>query len=322
MRRDVLLAFGVLIALWGSSFAVVKVGLEVSPPLLFAGLRAMVGGAVMLLVARMFGGKPNFRRNAGAFVALTLLNVVFFIGFQTFAIMSLPSGLAAVLVYLQPVLVGLLAWRFLGEGLSGVKVSGLLLGFFGIAVVSLGGLASGVGGTTASGVLFGVLSAFFWACGTVYFKRVQDRVSPLWSVAVPFFAGGVMLSLLGLLTESVSDVELGAVYLGSLAYSSLAGISASWLIWFALVGAGEASRVSAYIFAVPLSAVVVGVVVLGEELHASLVFGGALVLLGIYLVNRSPVTRPPVDRSRVNRSALSDKLSADRERDRKSEEPW
>ncbi|MGI8650208.1 MAG: DMT family transporter [Rubrobacter sp.] len=292
MKSKVLIAFLVLILLWGSSFAVVKVGLGVSPPLMFAGFRAFIGGLVMLAVAVIFGGKPDFRRNLGAFGFLTLLNVVLFIGFQTFAVKELPSGAAAVLVYLQPVLVGVLAWWFLGEPLSVVKVAGLLTGFGGIFVVSVGGLS---GDFTLVGVGFGLLSAFFWAFGTVYFKRVQGRISPLWSVAVPFFTGGLVLSALGFAVESVGDIEFGAAYFGSLGYSALAGVSASWLIWFALVGAGEASRVAAYIFAVPLTAVVIGVVVLGEELRASLVFGGLLVLAGIYLVNRSPAQAKDVE---------------------------
>lgn len=238
----------------------------------------------MIGVAAVFGGRPGLRKNALPFAALTLLNVVLFIGFQTFAVMELPSGMAAVLIYLQPVLVGVMAWYLLGEGLSAPKMLGLLLGFTGIIVVSIGGIS---GGLTISGVLFGVLSAFFWASGTVYYKRVQERVSPLWSVAIPFFTGGIVLCVIGLATESVGEIEVGVAYVSSLAYSAFAGISASWLIWFALVRAGEASRVAAYIFAVPLSAVLIGAVALGEPVRPSLALGGLLVVSGIYLVNLS-----------------------------------
>lgn len=297
MKRNVVFAFVVLILLWGSSFAVVKVGLGVSPPLLFAGFRALIGGAVMLVVAFLFGGKADLRGNLGAFAMLTLLNVVLFIGLQTFAVMELPSGVAAVLVYLQPVLVGLLAWYLLGEGLSAAKVAGLLTGLGGIIVVSVGGLS---GDVTLAGIAFGALSALFWALGTVYFKRVQERISPLWSVAVPFFVGGLVLSALGFATESVGEVRLGGAYFWSLAYSAIAGVAASWLIWFALVRAGEASRVAAYIFAVPVTAVLIGVLALGEELRPSLALGGLLVVSGIYLVNRSPSKTGPAEGESVD----------------------
>jgi drug/metabolite transporter (DMT)-like permease len=71
---------------------------------------------------------------------LAVLNVVLFLGLQTVALVDLPTGMAAVLLYLQPVLVGLLAWPMLGERLSVTKVLGLLLGFAGIVTVSWDGL--------------------------------------------------------------------------------------------------------------------------------------------------------------------------------------
>jgi drug/metabolite transporter (DMT)-like permease len=104
-RRFVVLAFALLVLFWGSAFAVVKVGLGYSPPLLFAGLRTLIGGFAMVVAAFLWGGSTNLRRDWPVFLVLTLFNVVLFIGFQTYAIVYLPSGSAAVLVYLQPILV-------------------------------------------------------------------------------------------------------------------------------------------------------------------------------------------------------------------------
>ena len=75
---------------------------------------------------------------------------------QTVAIGLLPSGLAAVLVYLQPVLVGLLAWWLLGETMTTSKILGLVLGFAGIVVVSGGAFA---GHVSAVGVGLAIVSA-------------------------------------------------------------------------------------------------------------------------------------------------------------------
>ncbi|CAN5436954.1 DMT family transporter [soil metagenome] len=285
-RRNVVAALGLLVVFWGSSFAVVEVGLRSSPPMLFAGLRSLLGGLAMLGVAVVWGGRPNLRREWRAFGVLAVFNVAVFIGLQTYAISILPSGTAAVLVYLQPILVGFLAWISLGESLSVAKVAGLLLGFSGIAAVSLEGFS---GSVPLVGVLFGAGSALSWAIGTVYFKRVQERVSALWSVAVPFVAGGAVLTALAAFTEPVGEVSWNSgAFLAALGWASLFGIAAAWVIFFGLVGAGEASRVSSYIFVVPITAVAIGVVFLGEPLRATLLVGAALVVGGIYLVNRSP----------------------------------
>ncbi|HEU4494318.1 MAG TPA: DMT family transporter [Rubrobacteraceae bacterium] len=284
-RRFVVLAFALLVLFWGSAFAVVKVGLGYSPPLLFAGLRTLIGGLAMILAAFLWGGSPNLRRDWPVFVLLALFNVALFIGFQTYAIVYLPSGSAAVLVYLQPILVGLLAWPILGETLTVAKITGLLLGFLGIVAVSAGSLS---GALSPLGVTLGAVSALCWALGTVFFKKYEARVSTLWAVAVPFVAGGVVLTAFGLSVEEWGDITWNAPFVASIMYSGLVGISLAWVIWFALVRAGEASRVASYIFAVPLTAVLIGVLFLDEPLGYTLLIGATFVVSGIYLVNREP----------------------------------
>jgi drug/metabolite transporter (DMT)-like permease len=287
-RRFVVLAFSLLVIFWGSAFAIVKIGLDHSPPVLFAGLRILIGGLAMVVAAILWGGSPNLRRDWPVFLLLALYNAVLFVGLQTYAILYLPSGSAAVVVYLQPILTGLLAWLILGEPLSTAKLIGLLLGFSGIVAVSAGSISGGAKAISPVGVVLGAGSAFFWALGTVYFKKYEARVSTLWAVAVTFLVGGVVLTALGLLVEPWGEVSWTGEFVACLLYSSLVGIALAWVIWFALVRAGEASRVAAYIFAVPLSAVLIGVVFLDEPLGYPLLIGATLVVSGIYLVNREP----------------------------------
>ena len=256
--------------------------------MLFAGLRILLGGLAMVLAAILWGGSPNLRRDWPVFLLLALFNAVLFVGLQTYAILYLPSGSAAVLVYLQPILVGVLAWLILGEPLSAAKLVGLLLGFSGIVAVSMGSLTGAENAISTVGVIFGAGSALSWALGTVYFKKYEARISTLWAVAITFLVGGMVLTVLGHLVERWKDVSWSGEFVASLLYSGLVGISLAWVIWFALVRAGEASRVAAYIFAVPLSAVLIGVVILGEPLGYTLLIGAALVLSGIYLANREP----------------------------------
>jgi O-acetylserine/cysteine efflux transporter len=287
-RRFVVLAFALLVLFWGSAFAVVKVGLGYSPPLLFAGLRSLTGGLAMVLAAVMWGGSPRLGRDWPVFLLLTLFNVALFIGLQTYAIVYLPSGSAAVLVYLQPILVGLLAWPILGETLTAAKVAGLLLGFSGIVAVGAGSFSGSVGALSPLGVTLGATSALCWALGTVFFKKYEARVSTLWAVALPFVAGGLMLTAVGLVVEDWGSITWTGTFVSSMLYSGVIGISLAWVIWFALVRAGEASRVASYIFFVPLTAVLIGVLFLDEPLGYTLLVGAAFVVSGIYLVNRQP----------------------------------
>ncbi|CAA9420919.1 MAG: Permease of the drug/metabolite transporter (DMT) superfamily [uncultured Rubrobacteraceae bacterium] len=287
-RRFGVLAFVALVLAWSSAFSVVKVGLDYAPPVLFAGGRTLLSGVIMTFVALAWGGNPNLRRDWRVFVFLGAFNVVLFIGAQSFAVLYLPSGTAAVLIYLQPILVGVFAWTVLGEPLTTTKIAGLLLGFAGIVAVSSAGLLNAAGEVTLVGVVFGVASALSWALGTVGFKKYEARISTLWAVALPFLLGGIVLTTLGLLVERPSDVSWTGPLVWSVLYSAFVGTGLAWLLFFGLVRAGEASRVASFIFVVPLAAVVIGAVVLDEALGPPLLAGAALIVSGIYLVNRTP----------------------------------
>lgn len=108
----------------------------------------------------------------------------------------------------------------------------------------------------------------------------------LWLVAAMFLAGGTVLTLVGVLVEPVGAISWTREFALSLAYISVAGVGVAWILWLGLVSAGEASRVSAYIFVVPLVSVALGAAFLGEELSYSLLVGAVLIVTGIYFVNR------------------------------------
>src|SRR3954468_23272473 len=196
-------AIVLLVVAWGSTFAAVKIGLDSVPPVLFGGMRSVLGGAVMVVLAFARGGLPRLRDTWAVYALLTLLNVVGFFSLQTLAILELPSGLAAVLIYLQPVLTGVLAAPLLGESLGWGKVLGLLVGFAGIVVVSAGALQGNVSGL---GVGYAVTGALVWSLGTIAFKKYADRVDSWWAVALGFLVGGLVLSVAGGMLEG-TDID-------------------------------------------------------------------------------------------------------------------
>ena len=188
--------------------------------------------------------------------------MVLFFTLQTLAILELPSGLAAVLIYLQPVLTGVLAAPLLGESLTARKIAGLLLGFAGIVVVSAGAFG---GHASVLGVGYAVVGALIWALGTIAFKRYAGRVDVWWAVAMPFLVGGSVLTAGGAAVEG-TDIAWSGEFVAAFLYASLVGTALSWSLWFGLVGSGEAGRAASYIFFVPLVSLAIGAVFLGETL--------------------------------------------------------
>jgi O-acetylserine/cysteine efflux transporter len=284
-HEDVALALPVtlLVLAWASTFAAIKVGLDHCPPVLFAGLRALLCAAAMAPLAWRSGVRLRLGATWRIYAVAATLNVVIFFGLQSLALVYLPSGTAAVLIYLQPVLVGLLAWPVLGERLTAAKRGGLLLGFAGVTVVSAGGLEADL---PVQGVAVALLSALAWALGTVYVKRHEGSATHLWAITVQFLAGGVVLTGLGLVVEDPGDISWSPMLWVGLGYAGLVGTALAWALWFRLIRSGEASRAAAYIFFVPVTALAIGVVLFGETLTPSMVVGAVLVVAGIYLVNR------------------------------------
>ena len=278
--RTRLAATALLILAWGSTFTSIKVSLEGCPPMLLAGGRCVVGGALVMVVAALLGRRPGLRGNVAPYAALALLNVVGFFGLQTLAIDHLPSGFASVLLYLQPVLTVLLAAPFLGDRLTTPRLVGALTAFVGVAVVS----AHPGSGVTVLGVVLGVAAAVCWSLGTITAKRVGPRVEPLWAVALPLVTGGAALSLVAAFSGEAS-VDLSGRVAVALVWTTLVGTTLAWLLWMYLVAGGDVGRVAVSIFLVPVVAVLLGWWLLDETIGWSLAIGTALVCAGVLLVN-------------------------------------
>ncbi|OMF32553.1 DMT family transporter [Paenibacillus peoriae] len=278
-----IMMIALLVVLWGISWPIYKVALEFTPPLLFAGLRTLLGGLLLgaILVPRW--NRIRWKENWRVYAISGIFNVVLFYGLQTVGLMYVPSGLFSVLVYLQPVLVGIFAWMWLGEAMSRLKVIGLIIGFFGVAAVSVGGFS---GHVAVAGVIIAIITAVSWALGTVYVKKVNQRVDSLWLVAFQCTLGGIVLTGAGTVTENWSDIVWNVPYVSGLIFGTVLGISLSWLLYFTLVNSGDASKVASYTFLVPVISVFVSSLVLGEAITAFLLIGLILIGLSIYLVNR------------------------------------
>jgi drug/metabolite transporter (DMT)-like permease len=273
----------VVVLAWSSTFTALEIALDSSPAVLFVGLRCLLGGAVVAALAYMARRPPRLRSTWRIYLTLAWWNVVTFLGFQALAVRELPSGQAAVLIYLQPIIVSALASRRLGESMGPRKAVGLLAGLCGLAAAA--GTASS-GPTSLAGVLYAVLGAASWAVGTVAFKRHHAAVDPLWAMAIPFVAGGVALSVLGLIVEGPVS-SWTAPLVAALAYSALVGTALGWWVWLRLVTLEGAGRVSANLFLVPVVSTVLGVLLLGETFETSMLVGGLLVVAGVYLVTRT-----------------------------------
>lgn len=276
------MALLVLILVWGASWPIYKLALPYTPPLLFSGMRATIGGVLLgiLLLKRL--DKINWREKWKLYCISALFNTTLFFGIQTVGLNYLPGGLFSILVYFQPVLLGLFAWIWLGEFMTPVKIIGLLIGFLGILMVSLDGLTFHV---SIIGVVLGIVTAICWAFGVIYVKSIRDRVDAYWMVSLQCIIGGAVLLGTGTYFESWSEIQWNSTYIFGLSYGAIFGIPISYIIYYKLINEGEASKVGSYTFLVPIIAVFIGAVFLDEPITYLLIIGLIMVGASIFIVN-------------------------------------
>ncbi|MDY7227195.1 DMT family transporter [Hyalangium rubrum] len=293
------LAYCTCFILWGSTWAVVKVGLEDLPPLRFVGVRMLVSGLVLLPFARSRGATLGVRTTwqlmGVGCLQISIPFALLFISQQWVA-----SSWSALLFSTFPVWL-LLVGRVLlpDQGLTGRKLLAAGLGLAG--VVALQGDQLGALETSRQALLGGLLiltAAVLVAVANVLVKRHMTHVPPHVLVFVQTLSSAVPLLGLSFLLEAQSPTHWTLRAVLAVAYLALGGTVLTYQLLYWLLPRISLSALGAMALLDTLVAVVLGVVVLREPLTASLLIGGSLILSGAALANllppeAAPVSEPP-----------------------------
>ena len=264
----------VLCAIWGSVFVVQRLALQVAPAVWVAAGRAVVAALVLLpLAVRM---RALSRRGLVLAGMLGITNQFAFIGLQVAGLESVGAGPAAAIIYVQPVLVVLASAPLLGERLTARRLNAALLGFAGVAVVGLHQAEA----ASVGGVLFLLGAAVSWGIGALLTSASDQPVVPL--VVGQHLVGAGPLLAIAALAEPFPT--LSAKFVLCVLCAGVCGSALAWTLWSALLRRGEAGVVSTWLFAVPVLAAVLGVILLGEPLSIELIAGIALVAIAVRLV--------------------------------------
>lgn len=277
--------FLLLSVIWASDFVVIKLGLGVSPPLIFAGLRYFLAGIVLLL---MMIARRNFHftslREALISILLGVLATMEF-GFLYFGMQYTGAGVASLLFNTQPIMVAVLAIAFLKEALTKNKIFANVFGFLGICLIFAGNLSDWL---INLGGFFVLLGAFSWAVGTIVFKlaRIENLLS---ATSLMLLTCGTFLLVIGAFFEA--NFHLGMTLKFALILIYLATICSAFgiTVWFHLLKRYEVSQLSPYLFLVPAFGVFLGWLLLSEKMYLNEVIGIFCVGLSIYLLGKEKV---------------------------------
>ena len=286
-RIEAVGAFLAIYVIWGSTFLAIRFAVESIPPLFTAATRHLVAGSILLGWALWKGERPT---RQGWRAGLVLGFLFFFVshGLLHWAELNVPSGVAALVIAIEPAIVALLLPLLkLGPGPRGVTWAGLALGAASVALLFRPDVSAGQG--VSMGLVAVLISAVAWSLGIVYSRKLQPANGSTLNAALPLVCGSLMLLAGGLLRGEHHAFQLSQVSPPSLLgllflifFGSLTAFSAyAWLLKHY-----EPTLVATHTYVNPIVAVLLGWSFAGEKLTASILLSMALAILAIWLVNR------------------------------------
>ncbi|MDP8969264.1 MAG: EamA family transporter, partial [Actinomycetota bacterium] len=219
-------ALATIYVVWGSTYLAIRIMVETMPPLLAAGVRFAVAGAVFWAILRLRGGSSRVRvglRELGAAALIGTLLCFGGNGLVTVAERDVPSGLAALIIGSVPLWVVLMRAGH-GDRPPAATLASVVVGFAGLALLVLPG--DRPGDAPLGGVLLLVLAGISWAAGSFYSRSVPLPRDALVSTAWQMLLGGAGMILVGLVageTGQLQPARFSAESLAAFAYLILAG---------------------------------------------------------------------------------------------------
>lgn len=281
-RSSDLLLTAVAPVIWGTTFIAITEFLPKDYPLTLAMLRALPAGLLLMLFVRRLPWGGWWWRC----LVLGALNFSLFWGLMFFAAYRLPGGVAATLGNFQPPMVIILAYLLLGTPIRLLSVVAVLAGIVGVALLVLAPSTS----LDPLGLAAGFMSAASMAAGLVLTRRWMPPVSQITFAAWQLTAGGLLLLPFALLLEPALP-PLTWRNVAGITWLSMFGAALTYIIWFRGVARLEAAVVSSLGFLSPLTAVLLGWMLLGESLTAIQITGAVMVLGSIWLNQRAQAPR-------------------------------
>ncbi|MGE3294909.1 MAG: DMT family transporter [Geminicoccaceae bacterium] len=274
--------------LWGGSFFFVAVALHAFPPFTLVALRVGLAALCLLVVLRLIGLRlPRGREPWLAFVGMGLLNNALPFSLIVWGQTQIASGLAAILNATSPlatVLVAHLCTR--DERLTANRVAGVVIGLLGVGVMLGPAALAGPGGPMLA-QLACLGAALSYACASVFGRRfARLGIAPLQGAAGQLLASSAILLPQALLLDhpwhlALPDLRAWAAVAGL----ALLSTALAYILYFRLLRAAGAVNLQLVTFLIPVSAILLGVLVLGERLTALQLAGMALIAAGLAAID-------------------------------------
>lgn len=283
-----MLAFAAIYLIWGSTYLAIRFAIETLPPFSMAAVRFLVAGGILYAVARPRAERPTRINWVSAGIVGTCL-LAGGNGGVVWAEQWVPSGLTAMIVATVPLWMVLFDWLFADAARpSRLLMAGLVWGLCGVGLL-IG--STEVGAQNREGLLGGLVvlgASVSWAAGSIYARRAPLPRSPFLATAMEMMVGGLVLSMMAVLSGEGGELQLSAFSMKSilaLVYLIVFGALIAFTSYIWLLGVSTPARVSTYAYVNPAVAVLLGWLLAGERLDARATLSVLIILSAVVLVS-------------------------------------
>ncbi len=297
-NKQAWIGFWLLSLVWGSSYFFIRIGVEQLPPFQLVFIRTAIAAVGLNLVIYARGKRlPTDWPGVRDLLILGILNTVFPFALITWGEVQIESGLASVLQGTAALFTLVVAhFVFADERMTWRKVSGLLIGFLGVVILTGRSNNAASIGTTPTLHLLGqlaiVLASLCYAFGNTYGRKaMQNRLEPIVTAGGAMTVAALVTGIIAYgapLVGGPSPLGIGAMtprVLGAVVTLGLLNTFVAYLIYYSLIAALGSARTSMVTYVIPVVGLLLGAIFLDEQIDLRLLIGAVLIVGSIAIVN-------------------------------------
>ena len=285
----VLLAYVSVFIIWGSTYLAIRVGVRDWPPALFAGLRFLMAGGILLLFA---GIKKSQMPSGRGIFDLAVVGLFLLVGGNWLVVWSektIPSGLAALIIAVVPLFMSTIdSFVPNGQRLPLFGWIGIVVGFAGMFILVSPSLGVSEGlSLDPMGIVGLVVASFLWSIGSVYSKHHPVHGDIFVNSSIQNLAAGIVLTIIGTALNEWPEIQLTDTGVLSLMYLIVFGSIIGYTSYAYLLRHVPPAKASTYAYVNPVVAIFLGWLILSEPLDGRTILAAVVILAGVAIVQTS-----------------------------------
>ena len=272
---------------WGTTYLAIRIGVEVLPPALFAGIRFLIAGLILIPILLLKGYSLPSKKDLIPISITGILLLTVANGTVVWSEQWVSSSLAALIIASIPFfMVGMEALMPNGEKLSLKKGLGILVGFCGIFLLLWPDIKGAINSAYLKGIMGLVIAIIAWAAGSIYSKHRDIKTAPFMSAAFQMLIAGAVLTLIGAVKGEFSQFTFDPKGMAALVYLMIFGSLIGYSAYIYALAKLPTATVSTYAYINPVIAVILGWLVLDERLDWIVALATVIILSGVLLVKK------------------------------------